>query len=952
MILRQALAGLFVAVMPVSAAWAGQIVGPGTGSIVGTVSDATGAVLPGVEITISGPPLMAPRRTSTSSDGQYRIPALPPGDYKLSFSLPGFAGLEHEVHVGLGFTSTVDVNLTLAHQLAEVAVARPHSVLDRHSAAIAQTFDSSQLANLPSSRSVGGLLAATQALYVPVVEVGGSAGILTGPIRAYGSNASPRYTIEGIVVTGLFGAGFAPDYGSFEEVSVLTAAHGAEWPTGGIHTQFVTKSGANQHRGTIYGAFEDRRWQSSNVDDDQIRLGAAAGGGLPARQANQMWHYRDVNADVGGFVVKDRLWWYSSFRDQAIASRLVNYPVEPYRTRLMNYGGKATYRIAREHTLVAFGQRGLNRQPHLLDPFGPAGSDLSAATAINESADSTANQNNAGWVWKGEWDSVINDALLVEVRLGQFATEQDWKARSTSPRFEDIETLLVSGGNRDWHSTGRRNQLFGTLNYFKEGWSGGHHVKVGGEAIRFLVRQRWFSGYPGNVLHVLRSGRPSAVVIFDTPSSSEAGVWTYSAYATDSWRLKDWLTLTFGLRFDRYRLFLPAQEHPAGSPTAQQFAPVDNLIDWNTVVPRIAAVYDVTGHGETLAKVTFARYRTAPNASVGFSANPNSDEWWVQHQWSDANGSGVWEPGEEGREQRRRGGIAVESLEPALKLPVLDEVAAWVERELPAAIGLRTGVVWRHERSHFARQNLNRPFEAFTVPVALRDPGPDGAVGTSDDGPALVASDLHPDFLGQPLANIVRNVPGSSSEYWTWEIAATRRTRGRWSLAAGFAHTWNREQASGYSGQAVRNNQYPLTPNDLINAGHGGRHEFTTWTAKAHATYQGPWGVSLTPVLRHQSGQPFGRTFTTDSGELRYGIVTVLAEPVGTRRTDNITLLDVRVEKRVRLKSRRVAGFVDVFNCLNANPEQNTIWSSGPSFLRPLSIVSPRIARVGLTFDW
>ena len=65
----------------------------------------------------------------------------------------------------------------------------------------------------------------------------------------------------------------------------------------------------------------------------------------------------------------------------------------------------------------------------------------------------------------------------------------------------------------------------------------------------------------------------------------------------DSWRLKDRLTLNLGVRFDRYRLFLPAQEHPAGSPTAQQFAAVDNLSDWNVVVPRLGAVYDLTGTG-------------------------------------------------------------------------------------------------------------------------------------------------------------------------------------------------------------------------------------------------------------------------------------------------------------------------------------------------------------------
>jgi hypothetical protein len=85
---------------------------------------------------------------------------------------------------------------------------------------------------------------------------------------------------------------------------------------------------------------------------------------------------------------------------------------------------------------------------------------------------------------------------------------------------------------------------------------------------------------------------------------------------------------------------------------------------------------------------------------------------------------------------------------------------------------------------------------------------------------------------------------------------------------------------------------------------------------------------------------------------LNYGNVRILAEPIGTRRMDSVTIADVRVEKGIRLSgSRRIAGFVDVFNLLNANPEQNTSWSSG-AFLRPLSIVAPRIARLGMKFDW
>jgi hypothetical protein len=147
----------------------------------------------------------------------------------------------------------------------------------------------------------------------------------------------------------------------------------------------------------------------------------------------------------------------------------------------------------------------------------------------------------------------------------------------------------------------------------------------------------------------------------------------------------------------------------------------------------------------------------------------------------------------------------------------------------------------------------------------------------------------------------------------------------------------------------VRENTYPVTPNDLINTGKNGRHEFTTWSAKIHGTYEAPWNVRIAPFLRHQSGQPFGRTV---SAELTSGPVPILTEPVGTRRMDNVTILDVRIEKRFRLPvGRHVVGFVDAFNVLNANPAQTVIWSS-ESFLQPVAIVAPRIMRVGMKLEW
>jgi outer membrane receptor protein involved in Fe transport len=929
---------------------AAQTVGTAAAAVDGTARDNTGAVLPGVTITISSAALMGTRTATTDPEGFYRFPALPPGEYMLVFALEGFRTVRREdVRVGVGFTATVDVVLGLAALQESVVVERQLYVVDKQSTAIATRFDVSQLANLPGARSMSSILAAAPAVYVNRFDVGGNTATLGVNTSAFGTSGANRPMVEGIDTTGVQGTGFTFDYGSFDEVVVHTAAHSVEWPKPGVQMQFITKSGGNQYRGTLYADYENRAWQSFNIDEDQIARGALGGGGLSPRDGNRLWSYHDVNADVGGYIRKDALWWYSSFRDQDMAARQINFPVGPHRTRVTNYSGKGTYQVTQNNRFVAYGQAGRNHQPNRLDPSGLTG--LSATTAINES-ESTTEQLAWGWVWKGDWNSVINDRAFLEIRAGQFGANRPEKPNGSSPRFEDVATLSIRGGNRDFQANLRREQVFGSVSYFKDGWFGNHHFKGGGEIQRTTQADIWRKGYPGDVLHVVRNGTPQQVYLLQTPSWSEAGLWVYGAYANDAWRLNDRLTLNLGLRFDRYRIFLPQQEHPVGrfNPAVQTFAAIDNVIDWNVVGPRIGVTRDVAGDGRTILKLSYGQSWINPGVATGFNVNPNSPLWWRLYTWSDLDGSGVWEPGEERGVPRTRGGVGIESPDPDLDLAFVREVAGWIERELPANVGVRTGVVWRGERQHFMRQNANQPFEAFVVPLDISDPGPDGQIATADDGPQIPGRQLRPELVGLS-DNVVRNVPNSDSHYWTWDITANRRFNGRWSLVAGFAHTWSRDQARGYSGQPVRQNFYPLTPNDLINAGADGRYEFRVWTAKVHGTYQAPWSVRIIPLLRHQSGQPFGRTFTTS---LNYGNnVRILAEPIGTRRMDNITLLDARVEKAFNLPGgRRVATFIDIFNIFNTNPEQNTNWSSGPSFLQPLSIVAPRIARVGVKLEW
>jgi hypothetical protein len=101
------------------------------------------------------------------------------------------------------------------------------------------------------------------------------------------------------------------------------------------------------------------------------------------------------------------------------------------------------------------------------------------------------------------------------------------------------------------------------------------------------------------------------------------------------------------------------------------------------------------------------------------------------------------------------------------------EVAGWVERELRGTVGTRAGIVWRGERQHFLRQNVNQPFDAFVVPVHIPDPGPDGTLNTPDDGMGIEGRQLRPDDLNVLPSNVVHNVPNSDSNYWTLDLTAS-----------------------------------------------------------------------------------------------------------------------------------------------------------------------------------
>lgn len=950
--------GVILAFVTVTGA-AAQTVSSTTGAINGKVTDESDAALPGVTITISSPSMQGTRNTVSGSDGTFRFPAITPGEYKVTYELAGFGTVVREgVQVGLGFTATLNNSMKVASLQETVTVTGASPVVDVTSTTSATSFGEERLAALPNARDFWTVLAAAPAIQLTRIDVAGSAAGTQTAYSAYDTKADQhRPMVEGIVNTeGTNAAGFYYDYGAIDEVSVNAGGNTAEMPWPGVWSNFIAKSGGNSYHGKIYGDYQTKGVQARNIPDTLTALCPGGRcGNLQPSDLNRMEAYHDLNVDIGGFVKKDKLWWYFSGRDQNIKSLLPNFPVKAFETGLRNLTGKATYALNQNNKLTGYAQGGRKLQPNRMDTFA-----VGALSARHESADSTWRQQYWGHTYKGGWDSVISDSLFFEVRGGQFKYEWPNFRYTEAPAFQDIGNSLVRGGNRDgWFNIPSRNQVLGSMSYFKQGMGGTHNFKVGGEFFRetftYIRGAEGKGTVPGDVLHILNNGVPAQVYLFQTPSKSENGLLTNGVFVQDTFQAGRRFTLNIGLRYDKYKAFSPEQEGPPpgqfSSAAQAKFAAIDNVITFNAFAPRIGVVYDLTGAGKTVVKFNYGSFWWNPGTAIGENINQNPVDWYRQHTWVDTNGNGVWNSGEETTLLAQRGGLGSAVLDPNLKQQYTREVAAFFEHELMPNFALHLGYVYRRIGNLNVLVNTNRPMSAYNVPTTIRDPGIDGVIGNADDGPNIPGFNLSAAALAAPVVNTRTNLPGLS-EFHTIEYSATKRSSGSWSLSASGSIRMNADNDTGYFGQNLRAVQAPSTPNDLINTDEG-RYVFSTWTFKLNGSYRAKWNIMLTPALRVQSGQPFGRTFLAGTAHGVNYSQRILAEPIDSRKQDDIVILDFRTEKGFKtIKGTTLSVLFDLYNITNSDAASNMGWGSGTSFLLPSTIVGPRIARFGLKYDW
>jgi hypothetical protein len=944
-----ALGLVLVAAVSVSAQGGGA---SSTGTIQGRVADAQGAVLPGVTITATSPSMPGVQTAVTSETGNYRFPAVPPGTYSLSYDLSGFNPLKREgVEIRLGFTATVNVELALATLQETVTVSGASPIIDTTATRTVQNFKLTELQSIPNARDMWALLAVTPAVQMSRIDVGGNrAGTQTG-YTAYGFSGQVRVLIEGINTTeGTGGAGFYFDYSSLEEVFLGTSGQSAEMPNPGVQSQFIAKSGGNQFSGEAYLDWYNNSLQGSNIPDSYTE--PAAFNNNPIREhSNEIDRYYNYSLNVGGPIVRDKVWWFGTYNKQFNAVAQPNFNFDStFNTSLWNAVGKGTYQANQRHKFVGYYQWGQKLQPNRL-PF---------STYTYDSPDPTYKQDSGSWVWKGEWNGTLSDQLYVEARYGDFGYYFPTLANSDEAYFfRDSGTLEIDGAHRKWQLDRDRKQITGAATYFLDTGHGSHTIKFGGEILNEIGWEGYEQGVGGNIEHVYNNG-VSNQVIFRIPTATETGklglgksgaLTSASALDVQSFFVNDTVavgraTVNAGVRYDRYSSFLPEQAQLAATvgPTsvaARTFAETD-MFTWSGLAPRVGLVFDLSGDGRTVLKGNYGFFWHNPGVGVGSAANPNTPAKNETYRWNDVNGDRHWQPGEQTSlvSASLEGGVL---LDPAISQPYTHEASVWVERQLADTLGLRGGFVYKTEDDLIdtSAQPL-RGLDAFTVPFTYVDIGLDGRRGTADDRgiqmlglPTAMAANF-------PTTTIVSNTDRFSRAK-TIELSLNRRYSNKWSASLGGAYTMLRD--------------FPNAPRR--NPNNPGAEDRSTWNLKATGSYDAPGGVRVSPVLRHQSGLNYARELTIVSPA---GLIATsggtggnraYADAANANREDNIWVFDVRAEKNVVFSARaRARLFFDLFNIANSHASETISRATGLGYQKPAAILAPRTARVGLRFLW
>lgn len=844
-----------------------------SGSLQGVVTDASGAALPGVTVTVTSDALVAGNKIAvTESGGVYRFPSLPPGTYAITTDLAGFRPLRKDVRVSLGQAMSVNFTLDLAtvSELILVTADAPAvSVVDN---AVSSNLTAEYLERQPLPRDVNNLVN-----YVPGVNSG----------RAYGSTEERTlaFNLDGVNVSnpasGEHWALTNPDW--IKEIQVVGLGAPAEYGgfTGAVFN-LVTKSGGDKTKGDAVVYYTGGNLVSTNAP--ATAQGTAL---LPSATDSDI----DFSVNLGGAVSRERLWYFASaqyttsdtkpfYRGSSPTSQQENVLDTKHR-----YMGKLTYQATPATQVVGMAFY----DDRYTDNRAAGGLLLSTAARKQESPNLEYNATA---------ETLANPTNFVSLKLTGFTGRDD-----RLPRFGPSQP----GRNDDSTGFGWDNAAFtlkqkvqratfdGTWSLYSDGLLAAkdtHSFRFGanlewGAYDQQQTRNGGFSYYDRSSRCPGATATDRTAAYFATPGcaaySSDRGNEIFldsvqrgvNLFAQDSVRLERF-TANFGVRYTRYA---------AGFKNGN-----DSVYETSFFAPRVGVVWDVFGTSKTALKAHYGRYYLSMFTYL-YDREVSGQAFTPSEIWDYNSVTGKYD-----KFVSRTATTA--TLDQGAGHPYTDQFLISAEQQLSRKTSIGLDLIRRNDGDIFAMVNTNDDYVESQIP----------------GNPLTGGTQLVYGLRSAPRF-VLENAPGGFRRFNSAIVRFDKHYSEGWMLRASVV--W-----SELVGNALKNNSYVpefQDRNGMVNAD-GKLPNYSTWEGKLSTSFDLPFGFKASAYYTYLSGEywtPFARV---SSSALKNNATNVNLTARGSRQLEDRNLVDLRFSKDVPLRGElKLSLFADCFNALNSD---------------------------------
>ena len=891
--------------------------------IAGVVRDSSGGVLPGATVEVASPALIGGARSTVSgTNGQFQVIDLRPGDYTVTFTLPGFKTVRRDgIRLGASFTATVNAELSVGQLEETITVSGAAPLVDVRNTVSQAVMTRETLDAIPSGKdpfAVGQLIAGVT---TNTPDVGGTQVMQQPTLQVHGSSNNDNvFMIDNVQIQHIgFGGnqtGFYFNDGLMDEISYQTSSLPAESPVGGVQINMIPRDGGNQFHGGMFSTGANERMQTNNLDDD-LRA-------LLFRAQNRVDTVYDANFTLGGPVVRNRLWFFSTFRRWAANNYLGNtFTASGAQAlddqRLTDATVRFTGQLSERNKLTVHYDRSAKWRGHRPNNW--------IAASINEPISSVVQTTGLNYIGQAKWSSPISNRLLAEASAFTMPVNynlsfQPDAAADAVATFDQIQSVFKGVSPRQDINTARMWTYAGFMSYV----TGAHNLKAGFQ-VRTGDSQELFQTR-GDLVQIVNNGVPNSVRLVNNESGhKESGVNT-GIYLQDSWTFGR-VTINPGLRYERFTMSIPEQSAAAGRwVPAREFAAQKNIVNWNTISPRFGLSWDVMGDGRTAVKAGLSRYDRLAGITIIQPLNQKNIAFQTC-PWADGNSDLTAQTGEIAFD-RCTGSLqpSLGFVDPGLKRPFQWEYNLSVQRQIGGRTSVMLAYFGRKFWDLYTTVNDAVPASAYT-PVSITNP---------ISGQPMTVYNQDPATRGQ-VRNLLTTIPDLSQRYHGVELQFTTRIA----------------KANVFGGITVGNNYGDQDAGDMNNpnvrVNNRGNIGFDSpYQVRAGFSYAFPAGVQFAGSLRSSSGLPQTRTYVVTTGIVP-GLTQVTQNVQVAERGDYrypwINLLDLRVAKTFRFGGVRVEPMADLFNVFNNNAITNAVQTVGVSLGRPSAIVMGRLLRLG-----